>query len=90
MSVGNVIGANVIDTTLILPLCAVLNGEALPVDKINLVFDFPVCIAACVVAVVPTIISGKFRKWQGIALLSIYGIYMAMLILMEVGVFALV
>ena len=62
----------------------------LPVDKINLVFDFPVCIAACVVAVVPTIISGKFRKWQGIALLSIYGIYMAMLILMEVGVFALV
>ena len=90
LSVGNVVGANVIDTTLILPLCAVINGKPLPVDKINLVFDFPVCIAACVVAVVPTIISGKFKKWQGIALLSIYGIYMAMLILMEVGVFALV
>lgn len=90
LSVGNIIGANVIDTTLILPLCAVLGGEALPVDKINLVLNFPVCIAACAVAVVPTIISGKFRKWQGIALLSIYGIYMVMLILMEVGVVALV
>lgn len=90
LSVGNIVGANVIDTTLILPLCAVLGGEALPVDKINLVFNFPVCIAACAVAVVPTIISGKFRKWQGVALLSIYGIYMIMLVLMEIGVFALV
>lgn len=90
LSVGNVIGANVIDTTLILPLCAVINGKPLPVEKINLVFDFPVCIAACVIAVIPTLICGKFKKWQGIALLSVYGIYMAMLIMMEVGVFALV
>lgn len=90
LSVGNIVGANVIDTTLILPLCAVINGKPLPVEKINLVFDFPVCIAACAVAVIPTLIQGKFKKWQGIALLSIYVIYMAMLILMEVGVVALV
>ena len=90
LSVGNIVGANIIDTTLILPLCAVIDGKPLPVEKINLVFNFPVCIAACAVAIVPTIISGRFRKWQGIALMSIYGIYMAMLILMEVGVVALV
>ena len=89
LSVGNIIGANIIDTTLILPLCAVINGQALPVDRINLVFDFPVCIAACAVAVVPTIIQGKFKKWQGYALLSIYGLYMVMLVLNEVGVIAL-
>ena len=65
LSVGNIIGANIIDTTLILPLCAVINGTALPVERINLVFDFPVCIVACAVAVVPTIIMGKFKKWQG-------------------------
>ncbi|MBO7275098.1 MAG: sodium:calcium antiporter, partial [Clostridia bacterium] len=40
LSVGNIIGANIIDTTLILPLCAVINGQPLPVDKVNLVFDF--------------------------------------------------
>ena len=50
LSVGNIIGANIIDTTLILPLCAVLNGKPLPVERINFVFDFPVCIAACAVA----------------------------------------
>ena len=89
LSVGNIIGANIIDTTLILPLCAVINGKALPVEKINLVFDFPVCIAACVVAVVPTIIQGKFKKWQGYALLGIYAVYMVLLVLNELGTVAI-
>ena len=86
LSVGNIIGANIIDTTLILPLCAVINGKALPVEKINLVFDFPVCIAACAVAVVPTVLQGKFKKWQGYALLTIYALYMLFLVLNETGV----
>ena len=86
LSVGNIIGANIIDTTLILPLCAVINGKALPVEKINLVFDFPVCIAACSVAIIPTVIQGKFKKWQGYALLTIYALYMLFLVLNETGV----
>ena len=89
LSVGNIIGANIIDTTLILPLCAVINGKSLPVERINLVFDFPVCIAACAVAVIPTIIQGKFKKWQGYALLGIYALYMIFLVLNEVGAVAL-
>ncbi len=89
LSVGNIIGANIIDTTLILPLCAVINGEALPVERINLVFDFPVCIAACAVAIVPTIIQGRFKKWQGAALLAIYALYMLLLVLNETGVVVL-
>ena len=89
LSVGNIIGANIIDTTLILPLCAVINGTALPVERVNLIFDFPVCIAACAVAVIPTIIWGKFKKWQGFALLTIYALYMAFLVLNETGVVTL-
>ena len=89
LSVGNIVGANIIDATLILPLCAVINGQALPVDKVNLIFDFPVCIAACAVAVVPTVIQGRFKKWQGFALLAIYAAYMLLLVLNEIGVVAL-
>lgn len=89
LSVGNIIGANIIDTTLILPLCAVINGEALPVDQVNIVFDFPVCITACAIAVVPTIIQGRFKKWQGFALLTVYALYMLFLVLNEVGIVAL-
>lgn len=62
LSVGNIIGANIIDATLILPLCSVINGQPLPVDNVNLVFDFPVCIAACSIAIIPTIIQGKFKN----------------------------
>ncbi len=89
LSVGNIIGANIIDTTLILPLCAVINGTALPVERVNLTFDFPVCIAACAVAIVPTITMGKFKKWQGYALLAIYVSYMVLLVLNETGIIAL-
>lgn len=89
LSVGNIIGANIIDTTLILPLCAVLDGKPLPVERVNFIFDFPVCIAACAVAIVPTIIQGKFKKWQGFALLAIYVAYMLLLILNETGVVAI-
>ncbi len=86
LSVGNIIGANIIDATLILPLCSVINGEALPVDRVNLVFDFPVCIAACAVAIVPTVIGGRFKKWQGYALLTIYALYMLLLVLNETAI----
>ena len=83
LSVGNIIGANIIDTTLILPLCAVINGAALDVAKVNLIFDFPVCIAVCTIAIVPAVIQGRFRKWQGFALLGCYTVYMLLLILNE-------
>ncbi len=86
LSVGNIIGANIIDLTLILPVCAIIDGKALPVAQMNINFDFPVCIFACAVAVIPTIIAGKFRKWQGVALLAIYAGYMACLVLNETGV----
>ncbi len=86
LSVGNIVGANIIDLTLILPVCAIIDGKALPVEQMNINFDFPVCILACAVAVVPTIIMGKFKKWQGVALLAIYVGYMACLVLNETGV----
>ncbi len=86
LSVGNIIGANIIDLTLILPVCAIIDGKALPVAQMNINFDFPVCIFACAIAVVPTIIAGKFKKWQGVALLAVYVGYMACLVLNEMGV----
>lgn len=89
LSVGNIVGANIIDLTLILPLCSVIGGQAIPVEKANLVFDFPICIAAAAVAVVPAMITGKFKKWQGVALLAIYAGYLICLVLNEFGVLAI-
>lgn len=90
LSVGNIVGANIIDLTLILPLCSVLKRDgALPVERTSLIFDFPVCVAACMIAVVPAIVKGRFKRAQGIILLSVYAAYLLFLVLNETGVIAL-
>lgn len=80
LSIGNVIGANIIDITLILPICAFISNKApLPVSVQTLQLDLPFCLAACSLALFPTLISGKFRRWQGGILLIGYIACLALL-----------
>ncbi len=76
LSVGNIIGANIIDLTLILPLCSLLSGKALPISPVMAAFDLPACMLIGCVALIPTLFTQKFQRWQGIALLTLYGGYM--------------
>ncbi|MBR6531878.1 MAG: calcium/sodium antiporter [Clostridia bacterium] len=76
MSVGNVIGANIIDTVLILPVCSLIYGGQLPVSLQNLYLDFPVAVLVSAVALIPAIIGKKFYRWQGIVLLAVYATYL--------------
>lgn len=78
MSIGNVIGANIIDTTLILSVCSFIYGGNLPVSVQNIRIDFPVAILVSLIAVVPTIIQKKFSRWQGIIMVVIYIAYLIM------------
>lgn len=80
MSVGNVIGANVIDVTLILTICSFVYRGNLPVSTTNIYLDFPVAILVSLIAVVPAIITKKFHRWQGIALLAVYAAYMIIVV----------
>lgn len=79
LSIGNIVGANIIDLTLILPLCSVVSGKALPILRQNIVLDMPFCLGLALLAVVPALISGRFRRWQGAALLAVYGTYVVVL-----------
>lgn len=72
MSVGNVIGANIIDTTLILAICAFVYGGDLPVSAQNIYLDFPVAIVVSLIAAIPTIVTKKFHKWQGVVMVALY------------------
>ena len=76
MSVGNVIGANVIDTTLIISVCSFVYGGNLPVSAQNIYLDFPVALIVSIIAIVPTIVKKKFSRWQGIVMLLIYIAYL--------------
>lgn len=97
LSVGNIIGANVIDITLILPICAFISqakfGGALPISPQNAVLDFPFCLAVAGVAIIPALIEGRFRRWQGAVLLAGYITYITLLVLNTLGtisIFAIV
>ncbi len=79
LSAGNILGANIIDLTLILPLCSLISiandtGE-LAVSASSVSFDMVMCLTVIGIAVLPTIITQKFQRWQGVLLLLIYGGY---------------
>lgn len=75
LSLGNVIGANILDLTLIMPLCSIISGEALPIARQAGCIDLPVCLFVCMLALIPTLFTGKFKRWQGVALMACYVAY---------------
>lgn len=76
LSIGNILGANIIDLTLILPICSIVSISrgtgALAVSVSSVTIDMIVCITAVCLAVIPTIITKKFSRWQGVAMLAGY------------------
>ena len=80
LSVGNIIGANIIDTTLIVPLCGFVSGEALPAAAQSIILDMPVCLLTAAIAIIPMLICKKLMRWQGVALLSVYAAYLFVMI----------
>jgi cation:H+ antiporter len=79
LSVGNIVGANLIDITVILPICSFISQNGLTSCAQNLYLDIPVCLGLSIIALVPMLIRGKFSKWQGIVLLAIYVVYVAIM-----------
>lgn len=72
MSVGNIIGANVIDLTMILPVCSAVSGGQLVIGSQTTALDLPVCLGLCCLAVLPPLLRGKFYRWQGALMLAAY------------------
>lgn len=77
LSAGNILGANIIDLTLIMPLASVISGKALPISAAFARIDLPVCLLVGLIALVPALIRSRFSRWQGALLLGIYGAYVA-------------
>jgi len=75
LSLGNILGANIIDLTLILPLSSLVAGKAIPISPSSANLDLPACLLVGCVALIPAMISEKFHRWQGFLLLAIYGGY---------------
>lgn len=81
LSAGNILGANIIDLTLILPVCSVIYGGKLPVVGSTGTLDMPACLLIGALAVFPTLITKKFSRWQGLLMLAVYVAYMVTTVL---------
>lgn len=79
LAVGNIIGANIIDMLLILPLCTLANGGSLPIGSSTIWLDLPVSLAAAVIMLIPALVRGRFSRVQGAAALALYMAYLMIL-----------
>lgn len=80
LSAGNIIGANIIDTTLILPVCSLAAGKPLTISAQSLKFDLPVCLIVNALIFIPTLMKSKFSRFQGILVIAVYAAYIAAIV----------
>lgn len=76
LSAGNIVGANIIDLALVLPACAAAGGGTLPIAPEVFSRDLPFAVVIMGIAMLPPMFSGRLRRWQGAALLGVYGLYL--------------
>ncbi|MBQ2676845.1 MAG: calcium/sodium antiporter [Clostridia bacterium] len=84
LSLGNIIGANLFNLVLVSGAAVTISPFAVPVSGLigginsSLVLDIPVMLAVMLILTVPTLISQKIYRWQGVILLGIYAAFCAL------------
>lgn len=79
LSVGNIVGANFLDLTVVPAASAFAGGGVLPMEHPRAAEDLLVALGLLLVTLLPAWRKGRFRRWQGAALLAAYGVYVVFL-----------
>ena len=79
LSVCNIIGANIMDLTLIMSLCALILGKPLPVERQGMLLDIPACLVVCAGALIPALVQGRFKRWVGFFIGGLYIVYLVIM-----------
>ena len=83
LSLGNIVGANVINLVLVSGMSITLAPFTIPQSATlfginsSLVLDLPVMLAVMLIMTVPALVKGKLNRAQGILLLAIYAAFCA-------------
>ena len=80
LSLGNIIGANILDATLILATGAFVSGGGLTVPASTTTIDLPFLIMIMAIAVLPTFFKKKVYRAQGALIASCYVLYLIYII----------
>jgi len=76
LSLGNVIGANILDLLLIPGLCAMV--RPLPLNPKTLFFDMPVLVLLMVLCVAFGLTHRRLERWEGGTILVVYLVYVSL------------
>lgn len=92
LSLGNIIGANIFNLVLVYGAAVTISPFAIPEGSKLLgyntsqFFKIPVMVAVMALMTLPALFKGKLRRWQGVTLLGIYVAFVAMQVLIALGV----
>ena len=82
LSLGNIIGANFCNIVTVTGLAAIVGPFKLPDEKMlsdinaSLIVDVPIAFLVMIILCVPSLITGKTKRWQGIVLILIYATFL--------------
>ncbi|MDR0917032.1 MAG: calcium/sodium antiporter [Oscillospiraceae bacterium] len=79
LSIGNIVGANILDNTLILSICSFVSRGNLAVPQQTQRLDLPFSLGIMVLAVLPTAVGRKLYRWQGAIIFAIYVVYILLI-----------
>lgn len=93
IGLGNIVGANILNITMILSTSAFVSKGGLVVSQSNfsffgmdfvnqmqtLVVDLPISLVLMAILTIPSIVRGKLSKYQGYGLMAVYVFYLSIL-----------
>lgn len=82
ISVGNVLGANILNIVSVIGISAIPNN--IPILSQTMKVDFPFMIVLLLILILPTIKKDRIYRWQGLLMLLIYFTYITTMYLMYI------
>lgn len=79
LSIGNIIGANTMDITMILGVCAQISN--LEIQDQSISYDFPVMLMFIFVLLIFGVTKKRLERWEGASMVLLYGLYVASLMI---------
>ena len=85
LALGNVIGSNIISCTLLLGISSVIGDlrGTFTVSQSTFLISIPFLLLLYIVAIVPMLLRRRTFRWQGVALLTLYAIYVGYLVVTQ-------
>ena len=87
IAVGNAIGSCIFNVILILGFCSILEPAIIDTRPLYALFDVGVMILTVILLFIFSLKKKEVNKWQGVLTISLYVIYLVVIILRDTGMF---